>query len=94
MVVDVTYWQQMCTDVLVQQTSLVVNAKRPSCVKQSFVKSKYFEWIATVLAIHPCVTRPEQVCLNNGNCTIINADYICNCAAGWTGTNCGIQGGM
>jgi hypothetical protein len=43
---------------------------------------------------HPCVTNPASVCLNGGVCTINGADYLCNCAAGWSGTNCQTQGGM
>jgi len=42
----------------------------------------------SVLAIHPCVTRPTTVCQNGGTCTINGADYLCNCPMGWTGTNC------
>jgi hypothetical protein len=42
----------------------------------------------SILANHPCVTMPSSVCQNGGTCTVNGADYLCNCAAGWSGPNC------
>jgi hypothetical protein len=46
------------------------------------------------LANHPCVTMPSSVCQNGGTCTVNGADYLCNCAAGWSGPNCQTPGSM
>ena len=39
-------------------------------------------------ANHPCVTIASTLCKNGGTCTLNGADYLCKCAAGWTGRNC------
>ncbi len=43
---------------------------------------------------HPCVTMPLTVCQNGGVCTINGPNYLCNCARGWTGTNCETKDSM
>jgi hypothetical protein len=45
----------------------------------------------SIMATHPCVTMPEQVCLNGGTCTANGIDYACKCAPGWNGRSCEIQ---
>ncbi|CAF1211592.1 unnamed protein product [Adineta steineri] len=45
----------------------------------------------SILATHPCITMPTTVCQNGATCTKHDADYLCNCAAGWSGRNCQIQ---
>jgi hypothetical protein len=37
---------------------------------------------------------PEIVCLNGGLCTVNGPNYLCKCAAGWTGANCETQDSM
>ena len=46
------------------------------------------------LATHPCVTMPERLCQNGGECLLNEADYLCKCATGWTGRNCQTQESM
>jgi hypothetical protein len=65
--------------------------------KSFWYKDKQSSLSILVLATHPCVTMAGAICQNGGTCTINPtnlAGYLCNCPAGWNGTNCQIQESM
>jgi hypothetical protein len=75
-------------DVLVQHSILAVDVK--SSVRD---ECEWFELMIVYLAPHTCAATPN-VCLNGGTCVINDVDYLCKCAAGWSGRNCQVAEGM
>ncbi len=65
--------------------------------KAFWYKDKQSNLSILVLATNPCVTTAGAICQNGGTCIVIPtniASYLCNCAAGWSGTNCEISESM